>query len=78
MHFVSDPSLQRPGYVYNEHGVGYVPTQPTIVWKHIDGPLLYYSDGQLHWLTLWERFRCWLGLDNAETIQAKRRPELGY
>ena len=77
MHIVSDQSLQRPGYVYNEHGVGYREnTLPWIQWKHIDGPLLYYSDGQLHWLTLWERLRFWIGRDNAESIQTRRRPDL--
>lgn len=77
MHIVSSPELQRPGYVYNAHGIGYpASSRPEIVWKHIDGPLLHYRDGQLHWLTLWERLRCWLGLDDALSLEAKRRPEL--
>jgi hypothetical protein len=77
MHIVSDASLQRPGYRYNKHGIGFpVDAKPEIVWDHIDGPLLYFRDGQLHWLTLWERFRCWLGLDDAASIEAKRRPDL--
>ena len=77
MHIVSDPSLHRPGYTYNEHGVGYLlDSEPEIVWKHVDGPLLYYRDGQMHWLTLWERLRCWLGLDDAKSIERKRRPDL--
>lgn len=77
MHIISDPSLRRPGYVYTENGIGYPETnRPGIVWNHIDGPLLYYRDGQLHWLTLWERLRCWLGLDDAFSLEAKRRPDL--
>lgn len=82
MHLISDPSSKRPGYRYvmTESGLGFIgypeTARPEINWNHIDGPLLYYRDGQLHWLTLWERFRCWLGLDNAETIEAKRRPDL--
>lgn len=74
MHIVSDPSLQRPGYVYDKHGVGYPKgMQAEINWKHIDGPLLYRSDGQLHWLTVAERIRCWLGLDDAASIDQKAR-----
>lgn len=77
MHFISDPSLKRAGYIYNQHGVGYpADARPYVKWKHVDGPLLVYSDGQMHWLTLWERVRCWLGKDDAESIQAKRRPDL--
>lgn len=77
MHMVSHPSLHREGWIYNEHGIGYpADSQPHIVWGHIDGPLLYFRDGRLHWLTLWERFRCWLKLDDAYSIEAKRRPDL--
>jgi hypothetical protein len=76
MHWISDSSRQRSGYVYRNN-VGYPVAQaPEINWRHIDGPLLYYSDGQLHWLTFWERFRCWIGRDDAASIQARRRPEL--
>lgn len=77
MHIVSDPSLQRPGYIYNSRGIGYPSaSRPFIVWNHIDGPLLHARDGQLHWLTLRERFRCWLGLDGVESLEKKRWPEL--
>jgi hypothetical protein len=34
MHFVSDKSLRRPGYVYNEHGVGY-PVEPDMRLHHL-------------------------------------------
>ncbi len=50
--------------------------RPGIVWKHIDGPLLYFSDGQLHWLSLAERFRCWMGWETAESLEHKLRPNL--
>lgn len=77
MHFVSDKSLQRPGYTYNAHGVGYPnDARPYIKAKHIDGPLLVYRDGQMHWLTWRERFRFWMGWEDAESIEAKRRPNL--
>lgn len=49
-------------------------SQPEIVAKHIDGPLLIFSDGQLHWLTLWERLQFTFGLTDAERLQRKRRP----
>lgn len=74
-HIVSSHKLFRPGYDYYLAGSGFVGIprgiQPYINWRHIDGPLLYRSDGQLHWLTLWERFRCWLGLDDALTLNRK-------
>lgn len=77
MHLVSDSSLKRRGYVYDGHGWGFrKDSQPHIQWRHVDGPLLRYRDGQLHWLTLWERLRCKLGLDDARSIEEKRRPDL--
>lgn len=77
MHIISDPSRQRRGYIYNSQGIGYpADARPVINWGHIDGPLLHYRDGQLHWLTLWERLRCYLRLDDAESIEARRRPDL--
>lgn len=61
-------------------GVGFeVRAKPSIQWRHIDGPLLHFSDGQMHWLTWRERIRVCLGLDDEETLQAQRRPRLcGY
>ena len=77
MHIVSDKSLQRPGFIYNKYGVGYPQGgQPFINWKHIDGPLLYARDGQLHWLTLWERFCMWIGVDDIYSIERKRFPDI--
>lgn len=55
-------------------GPGYNP--PSIVANHIDGPLLYFSDGQLHWLTLWERALFAFGLTDATRLQKKLRPRL--
>jgi hypothetical protein len=49
---------------------------PSINWKHIDGPLLYFSDGQLHWLTLGQRIRCHLGMETAESLEHYLRPNL--
>jgi hypothetical protein len=74
LHIVSHDSLKRPGYVYDSNGVG-APAglQPCVNWRHIDGPLLYTSDGGLHWLTLFERVRLSLGLTNIAAIDRKRR-----
>jgi hypothetical protein len=73
MHIVSDKSLERPGYVY-ENGVGYPEgISPSIVWNHIDGPLLHTSDCGLHWLTLWERFQMHFGLINIHQLDRKHR-----
>ena len=52
-------------------------TKPEIQEDHIDGPLLHFRDGQLHWLTYWERFLLWLGLTDAKKLEQKLRPELG-
>ena len=69
MHMVSDKYLQRPGYVYNEDGIGYPEGKTWFInWSHIDGPLMYHSDGGLHWLTLGERLALLFGLTTAATI----------
>lgn len=73
MHIISDPSLKRPGYVY-ENGVGTpIGSQPEIVWNHVDGPLLYCSNGRLHWLTWRERFRLFVGWADIHDIDFERR-----
>lgn len=74
MHLVSDKSLQRPGYVYNEQGVGYPAGKSySMNWKHIDGPLMYHSDGGLHWLTWRERLALWLNLTDLAAIDKQYR-----
>lgn len=50
--------------------------RPWIMWKHIDGPLLHFSNGEMHWLTWRERFRCWMGWEDAASLEFKHRPEL--
>jgi hypothetical protein len=44
---------------------------PIVVYEHIDGPYLRCRDGQMHWLTLWERLLLALGLTNAAMLEAK-------
>jgi len=51
-------------------------SRPSFVMNHIDGPMLVFRDGQLHWLTLWERFLVWAGIATAESIERQRRPNL--
>jgi hypothetical protein len=49
---------------------------PSIMTGHIDGPVLTYSDGQMHWLTWRERIAVAVGMASARSIQAKRRPDI--
>lgn len=62
-----------PGGGYIEWEAGH---KPSIQPGHIDGPLLHFSDGQLHWLTIGERLTLTLGLTNAEKLERKLRPNL--
>lgn len=50
--------------------------QPGLNMKHIDGPMLYFSDGQMHWLTIGERLLVALGIEDAQSLQRKLRPNL--
>lgn len=51
-------------------------SRPSIQANHIDGPLLHFRNGELHWLTLRERFLFWLGLVDAYSLEHKHRPHL--
>jgi hypothetical protein len=62
--YISEPA---PGGGFIEYPAG---IEPDVVWNHIDGPLLYLSNCQLHWLTWRERLALWLGLTTIETINA--------
>ncbi|MDB5606671.1 MAG: hypothetical protein JWP25_3571 [Bradyrhizobium sp.] len=74
VHFISDKSLQRPGYVYDASGVGYPKgVEPHINWNHIDGPLLRTSDCGLHWLTYLERIQFFFGLTDINKLDRKHR-----
>ena len=50
--------------------------RPSIEANHIDGPMLRFRDGQVHWLTLWERFLFWVGKTDAEKLERKHRPAM--
>ena len=72
MHIVSDKSMQRRGWKYTDMGGSYIGWPDDRTWsvnrKHIDGPLMYHSDGGLHWLTLRERVFLKLGLTTLDAI----------
>jgi hypothetical protein len=51
-------------------------SRPRLTMKHIDGPFLTFRDGQMHWLTICERFRVWLKWDDALSLEQKLRPDL--
>lgn len=71
-------SGERDGWVTNEIGISWPSPlpKPRINAKHIDGPVLFFSDGQMHWLTVVERVMVRLGIHNAESLQVKHRPNL--
>lgn len=81
MHIISDKSLARPGYVYGKSGsswIGYPASiKPVVIWGHIDGPLLYMSNGELHWLTFFERMQLRLRWMTIEAIDRRRRRQNG-
>jgi len=81
IHKISVLSERWRGFVYEElPGGGWIgrprSNPPCIHWYHINGPLLVFRNGELHWLSLWERLRCWLKLDDAESLEKKLRPDL--
>lgn len=45
--------------------------EPWIMWGHIDGPLLHMRDGQIHWLTLWERLLYTFGCTDEFVLERK-------
>lgn len=78
MHVISDASLKRPGYIYSRSATGWAgypaTFQPaTINWKHIDGPLMHLTNGQLHWLTYLERIQLFFGWTDIHEIDMKRQ-----
>lgn len=71
----------RAGWVcQSAPGGGYVcwpaDNKPHIQMNHIDGPLLHFRNGELHWLTLWERVMVRLGRADAYSLERKHRPLL--
>lgn len=52
-------------------------TPPVLQRRHIDGPCVVFSDGQMHWLTWRERLLLMLGRIDAWSLQAKYHPTPG-
>lgn len=78
MLFASEDAPRRPGYIYEGAPggglIGYLDTsKPTINVNHIDGPVLWMRNGELHWLTLWERLLLWIGKTDAEKLERKHK-----
>jgi hypothetical protein len=76
MHIISDRSMKRPGWTYQRAPGGWVGYQTNfqparINWKHIDGPLLHLSNGQLHWLTLREHAQLFFGWTDVHELDMK-------
>lgn len=46
-------------------------SEPSINWRHIDGPVLCLRDGRMHWLTLWERIEYLLGFTDTNALELK-------
>lgn len=68
----------RPDYFDLGHGcaIQFQPdAKPYIQWNHIDGPVLHLRNSTLEWLTLWERFQCWIGRADAYSLERKHAPE---
>lgn len=51
-------------------------SRPSIQMNHIDGPVLYFRNGEIQWLTLFERFMVWVGRADAFSLERKHRPHL--
>lgn len=57
-------------------GLGPADRRPSIMPNHIDGPLLHFSDGQMHWLSVWERILFRFEWTDPGSLQRKLRPRL--
>lgn len=48
-----------------------IPAEPSVVWKHVDGPMMVRRDHTLKWLTMRERFMHWIGAWSLLDIEAR-------
>jgi hypothetical protein len=74
--------MKRPGWTYTSAPCGLIGHQQNfqpaeINWKHIDGPLLYMTNGQLHWLSYWERLQLFFGWTDVHELDLKHQRRLG-
>ena len=51
-------------------------SRPRLTVRHVDGPLLTFRDGQVHWLTFKERLLVWFGQETALSLEMRLRPDL--
>lgn len=42
-----------------------------IQWDHVDGPLLHTNNGQLYWLSIWDRLKLKLKLTTIQKLSNK-------
>lgn len=66
----------RPNWSYHlldsETMIGFpIDNEPSINWKHVDGPMLICRDGTIHWLTIWERLQFRLGFIDIDYLDKK-------
>lgn len=78
---VPEPDPTRAGWLRQRApGGGYIgwpeSSRPCIQPNHVDGPYVIFRNGEIQWLTFWERFLLWRGRIDAEALEYKYRPEL--
>ncbi len=76
------PDPSRPGWLVEQSAdgsslVGWpAESKPVILANHVDGPLCTFRNGEMHWLTLWERVLFAFGRVDSLSIERKYRPHL--
>jgi hypothetical protein len=80
MLYASENAPKRPGYCYEPAPgggfIGYPQTARPHIRANIDGPLLVMRNGEMHYLTTWERILFRLGKTDALALEQKHRPHL--
>jgi|HubBroStandDraft_6_1064221.scaffolds.fasta_scaffold578518_2 hypothetical protein len=81
MLIASSDAPKRPDYNYEKASGGTMigwpkSSRPYINRNHIDGPLLYMRNGELHWLTFGERVALMFGWVDALSLERKYKPQL--
>jgi len=46
---------------------------PYVQWNHIDGPLLHLRNGELYWLSWWDRIQLRLKWTDVYALESKYR-----
>lgn len=71
----------RPGWLCEPApGGGFVgwpaESRPSLRMNHVDGPVVHFRNGEIHWLTIGERFMVWVGRADEFSLERKHRPHL--